>query len=82
MTDREFKRLVKILHLKMVRETIESLAAGNDTGCFSTDQFVQRWFKVACKEKGMNPMYEKLAERVLGKSRHVDRVKPGTWAVK
>lgn len=78
-TDEGMDSLFFQLAMKMRRETVVSLMAGNDTGCFTTQQYLDRYVRVAQRgEVGIMDLG--LAEEHLRSlKRLVREVWPGVW---
>lgn len=80
MTDQEYRSLMHQFFLQSRRKVIRHLLAGNDTQCFTTEQYLKAWHTVINHGKGNSILYLALAEQHLRTAPHLVReVKPGVW---
>lgn len=81
MTDDDLKGIMHKLFLQERRKVIRHLLTGNDVGCFTTEQYMDAWYKIVDHGKGTRIMWPELAVRHLQTAPHLVReVKPGLWA--
>ena len=85
MTDYEFMDLMADLGMHCRRKVVASLLAGNDTQCFTTEQYRDAYTRICnggddriMKELGSHPL--ELAEMHLRSLRELREVRPGLWA--
>lgn len=92
MTEAELSGLVLKLQRKQARDTINRLLAGNDTQCFTTEQYVTAYVKAHWKkdEGGGRAVLgwfksggkgETIAHWHLRTSGMVHEVKPDVWTI-
>lgn len=83
--DREYVNidyLMKKLNLKLREQAVANLMCGNDTQCFTTEQFVLEC-KTVFKTDWRDHEYElKLARYGLETLHNVIEVKPNVWTLK
>lgn len=80
MTDAEIDHLFHLLSMRYRRKVVRSLMAGNDVGCFTTQQYLNAWNRIV--EKGRASIMDlALAERHLRSLRRVREVRAGVWAL-
>lgn len=83
MPDNEFMGLMAGLGMYQRRKVVKSLLAGNDTQCFTTEQYLDRYVKL-CNSgddrtmTGLGPHRLSLAEKHL-RSLPLVEVQPGVW---
>ncbi len=76
------EQLIGMLAMDMRRKAVVSLLAGNDTQCFSTEQY-QRAYERESRTPGWCWRLEDgLAKKHLLSTGLVREVKPGLWTVK
>jgi hypothetical protein len=92
VTNKDVERLVYAAYRQRIREVVTSLLAGNDTQCFTAEQYVaeyvRRYYKgqegfgrevlTEWTVKGRRPLYRKQLED----SDMVREVSPEVWAAK
>ncbi len=80
--DLDIDALLHELSMQLRRKVVKSLLAGNDTCCFTVEQYVTAWQQIVDKGKPPLPLgWPGLAVRHLGSLPHqVREVRPGVWA--
>lgn len=78
MTDADVTHLMRLLFKKQRRETIRALLAGNDTQCFTSQQYVDTYNRMHCEGKPI--AYLGMVRKVLAEV--CDEVKPDVWTNK
>ena len=89
LSDKEMGRMEQLMGeyaLHCRRRAVKSLLVGNDTQCFTTQQYIERYVKQCHKEdnqyrKGFVELVTDVAEMHL-RSVGMVEVKPGVWARK
>ncbi len=83
LTDADLRDLMHQLYLQNRRKVIRHLLTGNDTQCFTTEEYMEAWHKVIHHGKGTRILYLELAQRHLRTAPHLVReVGPGLWRVR
>lgn len=82
MSEIDVDKLIHQLFRQHRRKVIASLMAGNDTCCFTTEQYIDRWVKIIHKgDQTTRWMVESVA-----RTRHLppvcQEVKPDLWTPK
>jgi len=85
--DLDLDELIKQLHVSLRERTIRRLLAGNDTGCFTVEQYTDSYLTHQRIDEQYKAGFRRwflsgLAERHLNESPSVREVKPGVWAGK
>ena len=79
--------LIEQLHISLRERTIRGLLVGNDTGCFTVEQYTDAYLKHQKVDDQYKDGFRRwflsgLAERHLNGSPSVQAVKPGVWSGK
>lgn len=82
--DPEVRRLIGLLAMDLRRRTIHSLLSGNDTQCFTVEQYKRAYVRIAHPSKPVfDPWYHvDPAMHLKSCSELVTEVAPGVWAVR
>lgn len=81
MTDFELNLIIRELGRKLKREVVAKLLQGNNTQCFTTEQYLQKYIEhVQDGDKGVMDL--KLARQHLMSGTNIREVKPDVWTLK
>lgn len=80
MSEIDIEALFHRVGARQRADAVRSLLVGNDTGCFTLDQYRRAYERISGYDSSVWPISDDLATRHLRATGLVREVRPGVWA--